>query len=60
MTQRQGQPSFDKPEVPREEVIAIRQARRYLRDESGVLARILAAYRAADLRGERMGYLPEQ
>lgn len=47
-------------EEQRMEIQSIRQARRYLRDNEGVLARILNAYRDADARGTRIGYLPDQ
>lgn len=39
------------------QVRAIRQARRYLRRNDGNLARVLNAYKEADAKGERRGYL---
>lgn len=44
----------------RAEIIAIRQARRYLKNNSGVLARILNAYKSASENGTQLGYLPER
>lgn len=44
----------------RAEIIAIRQARRYLKNNDGTLARILNAYKSAAERGTQRGYLPER
>lgn len=46
--------------IPRQQLIAIRQARRYLKSNAGILARILNAYKDADAAGVRRGYLAER
>ena len=44
----------------RAEIRAIRQARRYLLQNDGTLARILNAYKSAAESGTQLGYLPER
>lgn len=44
-------------EIPRAQMIAIRQARRYLKGNTGVLARVLNAYKSAAASGTQRGYL---
>ncbi|MGB7316591.1 MAG: hypothetical protein WBC85_01350 [Planktotalea sp.] len=44
-------------EVPSAQMIAIRQARRYLKRDSGTLARILNAYHRAAESGTQRGHL---
>lgn len=46
--------------IPREQIIAIRQARRYLIRNNGTLARVLNAYKSAAASGTQRGYLAEQ
>ncbi len=47
-------------EIPRAQMIAIRQARRYLKNNNGSLARVLNAYKTAASQGNQRGYLPEK
>lgn len=47
-------------QISRDELIAIRQARRYLKQNTGVLARILNAYHTAHRSGTGRGYLPSK
>jgi hypothetical protein len=47
-------------EIPRAQMIAIRQARRYLKNNNGTLARVLNAYKSAAAKGTQRGYLPEK
>lgn len=47
-------------EIPRAQLIAIRQARRYLKGNNGTLARILNAYKSASETGSQLGFLPER
>ncbi len=44
----------------RQEIRAIRTARRYLKANTGCLARVLNAYAEADAKGTRLGYLSDQ
>lgn len=46
--------------VPRAQIVAIRQARWYLRRNDGTLARILNAYKSAAEAGTQRGFLPER
>jgi hypothetical protein len=47
-------------EIPRAQLMAIRQARRYLKGDDGTLARILNAYKSASENGTQLGFLPER
>ena len=47
-------------EIPRAQMIAIRQARRYLKNNDGALARVLNAYISAAATGTQRGFLPER
>lgn len=47
-------------EISRAELIAIRQARRYLKRNDGTLARILNTYNTARENGNQLGFLPER
>lgn len=49
-----------KLEIPREQIRAIRKARRYLKSNQGSLARILNAYKSAEQMGEERGFLSER
>ena len=46
-----------KTEIPRAQMMAIRQARRYLKSNDGTLARVLNAYKSAAANGTQRGYL---
>ncbi|WP_293452543.1 hypothetical protein [Planktotalea sp.] len=46
--------------IPRAQLIAIRQARRYLKSNDGTLARVLNAYQTAAAKGTQRGYLAER
>jgi hypothetical protein len=54
-----SQPATQKS-IPRDQVVAIRHARRYIKRNSGTLARILNAYKLAEQQGKRRGYLSDQ
>ena len=49
-----------KSKISREEVMAIRQARRYLKQNVGTLARILNAYKLAVAKGNQLFNLAER
>jgi hypothetical protein len=46
--------------IPRAQLIAIRQARRYIKRNDGSLARVLNAYKTAAASGSQRGYLAER
>lgn len=47
-------------EMTRAELTAIRLARRYLKRNDGVLARVLNSYHSAAANGTQLGYLPDR